>query len=286
MKNYVIVAESGSDLPQSTIHKYKIKIVPMHVEMGGIIRDDGSFPVEKLFESYEKTGILPKTSGCSPIDFELVFDEIHLSFPDKHILHFAYSSVTTVSFQSAQIAAINRDYVTSFDTKNVSAGQAVIIQKVAQFIEENPDVQLQEIEEKVQSLIASTHMCFLPESLLYLKAGGRVSNPAYLGSRLLNLKALIEIQDGQLISTRKYRGSMEKIICKLLDSYTALHHLQKDELTLINGVLLSQEIKKAAENHVKNLGFKQIQWIQTGCVVSAHGGPSTFGIVGQSGKDH
>ena len=48
--------------------------------------------------------------------------------PDKQILHLAYSAVTTCSYQSALIAAEDRDYIMSFDTKQVSIGHGVALQ--------------------------------------------------------------------------------------------------------------------------------------------------------------
>ena len=58
-------------------------------------------------------------------------------------------------------------------------------------------------------------MGFIPGDLDYLRAGGRVSNAAYLGAKILGLHPLIEIQDGKLISTKKYRGSMARVIVQM-----------------------------------------------------------------------
>ena len=57
---------------------------------------------------FEKTGTLTKTSGCTPGDFVKAFDEMQAREPDKHILHLAYSAVTTCSYPSAIIAADGR----------------------------------------------------------------------------------------------------------------------------------------------------------------------------------
>ena len=125
MSNIFLVAETGADIPPALAQKHNIYLVPMHVTMGDRTLDDGAFPTEDICKYYDRTGQLPKTSGCSPEDFKLVFDAIHTMYPEKHILHLAYSAVTTVSFASARIAAEGLDYVTSIDTKHVSAGQTI-----------------------------------------------------------------------------------------------------------------------------------------------------------------
>ena len=51
--------------------------------------------VEKICDYYKETGKLPRTSGCSPDDFMLVFDAIHTAHPNAQILYLAYSAVTT-----------------------------------------------------------------------------------------------------------------------------------------------------------------------------------------------
>lgn len=120
MSNIILVAETGSDIPKDIAEQMGIFLVPMHVTMGNDTFDDGTFPVEKICEYYNNTKKIPKTSGCSPEDFIRVFDKIHSLYPDKQILHLAYSAVTTCSYQSALIAAEDRDYVTSIDTKHTS----------------------------------------------------------------------------------------------------------------------------------------------------------------------
>ncbi len=282
MSRYIIVAETGADLPPDIVQRYKIKIVPMHVSFGSETRDDMSFPVEEVFEYYNKTGTLPKTSGSTPIDFEIVFDEIHNEFPNKHILYLAYSAVTTCSYQSALMAAQGRDYITSIDTKSCSAGQALVVLKMAEYLEKNPLASIQDIKETADGLIKNIRMGFLPGDLVYLKAGGRVSNAAYLGAKILSLNPLIEINDGRLVSTKKYRGSMLIIAPKLIKDYSEKHSLSRDLLAFIYSGTLDERLKGKAEQTALSCGFKNYMWIRTGCVVSTHSGPGAFGVAGFS----
>lgn len=126
MNPIIIVAETGSDLTPELAAQYNIQLVPMHVSFDSETLDDGSFPVQKICDYYHETKKLPRTSGCSPEDFIQIFDEIHNSNPTAQILYLAYSAVTTCSYQSAIIAAEERDYVTAIDTKQVSVGQAAV----------------------------------------------------------------------------------------------------------------------------------------------------------------
>lgn len=278
MDKIVITAESGSDISPKKAGQYGIFIVPMHVTMGNEDLDDGSFPPEEVCSYYEKYGEIPKTSGSTPEDFNKVFDEIHEKWPDAKILHLAYSAVTTVSFSSAKIAAQEREYVTVLDTKQVSAGQLAVVTKVAEEIVKHPEWTIDKAVEYAENLSNKMHTCFIPQDLKYLRAGGRCSNAAYLGGQILSLHPCVEIQNGKLIATKKYRGSLRRVVPKLIHEYSVRHQLEKNHIWLLWSVGLSDDIKKIAEETVSMCGFKSFEWVQTGCVITTHGGPGCFGM--------
>ena len=211
MQKIIVVAESGSDITKEYAERYNIQIVPMHVNFDEETFDDGKFPVQKIVDYYKTTGKLPKTSGSVPEDFIKTFDEIHEKWPEAHILYIAYSAITTVSYQSAVIAAEDRDYVTCIDTKQVSVGQCAVVVQVAEYLEQHPDATIEEAVAETEKWIDKARMCFMPDNLEFLRAGGRVSNAAYLGAMILNLHPCIEILDGKLTATKKYRGKIKKV---------------------------------------------------------------------------
>ncbi|WP_066891433.1 DegV family protein [Clostridium nigeriense] len=282
MNNIILVAETGSDIPKDIAEEMGIFLVPMHVTMGENTFDDGTFPVEKICEYYNDTNKIPKTSGSSPQDFIKVFDEIHRLYPDKQILHLAYSAVTTCSYQSALIASENRDYVTSIDTKQVSIGQGAVVIQTARYLKENPNVTMDELIKEVRNICSSTRMSFIPGKLEYLRAGGRVSNAVFIGGKILRVHPSIEIENGYLVAKKKYRGKIEGIVTKLIEEYSNMQNLDKKEVYLIWSIGLPDTVRKAAEDKAKEIGFEKIRWMQTGCVITTHGGPGSFGIVGFS----
>lgn len=280
MSKIILMAESGSDISPELAKEFGIVIVPMHVAFGGETRDDGSFPVTQMFDHYKKTHEPPRTSGCTPIDFEHVFEKLDQVEPDKQILYLAYSAVTTCSMQSGVIASEGRSDIRIIDTKAVSAGQCAVVLRVARALKANPDITLDELEAVALEAIEKVRMGFVPGDLDYLRAGGRVSNAAYLGAKILNLHPLIEIQDGKLMSTKKYRGSMARVIKQMIREYPEANSFEKDELIGIYGEGLEESVMRDVEETAKANGFKNVWWVKTGCVIAAHSGPGAFGIVG------
>lgn len=280
MEKIILLAETGSDIPEEVAKEYGIYIVPMHVSFGEETKDDGTFPAEDICSYYETTGKLPKTSGCVPEDFEKIFDQIKRENPDGHILYMAYSAVTTCSYQSAQIVAEGMDKITSMDTKQVSAGQYAAVITMAKLLMEHPEWTVEEAAEKAKDISSRVSMCFVPDKLEFLRAGGRVSNAAALCGALLKIHPQIEILDGYLQATKKLRGSMKKIAPQLVKDYITEQHLDLEEIWLIHAPGLSEEVKKLAEKAAYDCGVKTITWVKTGGVITTHGGPGAFGVVG------
>ena len=280
MKNIVIMAESGSDLTKELAKEFDIEVVPMHVTFENESLDDGSFSVEKIVDYYENTGKLPKTSGSTPEDFTKAFNRVHQKYPNAKILYIAYSAVTTVSYASAKIASEGLDYVYMMDTKQVSIGQGMIVYYVAKYLNEHPDVTIEALMDITNDYINRMNMCFMPDNLEFLKAGGRVSNVAFLGACILGLHPVIEIIDGKLTATKKYRGKMTKVVGRLISEYSQQWNIDRNVVWFVYTIGTSAEVKQAMEEVAKAYGYKQIVWIQANGVITTHGGPAAVGFAG------
>ena len=280
MSNIILLAETGSDVTPEMAARYGIELVPMHVAFGDESKDDGSFPIEDVYRYYESTGKLTKTSGSTVGDFEAVYDRLQSQYPGKSILHLAYSAVTTCSYQSSAIASEGRSGIALVDTKVVSAGQALVVLLMARWLEANPDATLEQATTKAEEISAQARMGFFPGDLAYLRAGGRVSNAAYLVANILSLNPLIELLDGQLKATKKYRGKMDKVAPKFLREYVKEQNLSREIMAFVYSVGLSESIQTECTAIAKELGFREILWIPTGGVVTTHCGPGGFGVCG------
>ena len=286
-KKIIISAETGSDIPQELAARLGILLIPMHVSMGDKTLDDGAFPPEDVCAYYDRTGKVPTTSGSTPYDFTCVYDEIFAADPDARILHLAYSAVTTCSYHSCQLAVEGKPYesrVRIVDTRHVSVGQCAVVLAVREWLEAHPEATLEEAVAAAEIIGQQTKMCFIPKNLDYLRAGGRVSNAVALVGNLLQLHPCIEIIEDKLIAGKKYRGKLPVQAPLLLREFAAKHSLRKDHIYFINTPYMEEAVRTALDAEAAALGFRKITWIKTGCVITCHGGPGAFGIVGVSGK--
>ncbi len=278
MSEIVIIAESGSDVPAAEAAELGIEIVPMHVSIGQKTIDDGELPPAEMLEECRQLGVLPRTSGCTPGDFSVVLDRVHAEHPNAQILYIAYSSVTTCSYESARTAAEGRDYVHMFDTRHVTIGQGFVVTQTARHLAENPDISVEELMAWSEELASRVRMGFVPGDLGYLRAGGRLSNAAFVGATLLRIKPIIELLEGKLVATKKLRGNMEKAAIGLMDHMALQGDYDTDVVYLLHSAGLPDAIQRAAEEHARELGFKSIRWYESHNVITSHCGPGSFAL--------
>ena len=278
MSEIVIIAESGSDVPAAEAAELGIEIVPMHVSIGQKTIDDGELPPAEMLEECRQLGVLPRTSGCTPGDFSVVLDRVHAEHPNAQILYIAYSAVTTCSYESARTAAEGRDYVHMFDTRHVTIGQGFVVTQAARHLAENPGISVEELMAWSEELASRVRMGFVPGDLGYLRAGGRLSNTAFVGATLLRIKPIIELIEGKLVATKKLRGNMEKAAIGLMDHMALQGDYDTDVIYLLHSAGLPDSIQRAAEEHARELGFKSIRWYESHNVITSHCGPGSFAL--------
>lgn len=280
MKKIIITTESGADLPLDLAKLHNIYVVPMHIVMDGIDYPDGSIPVTDVYDYHQKTKKIPSTSATNPNEYQSFFQKINEENPDCIIVHIAYTSKASCTYQNAVIGAEGISNIYFVDSLNVSGGNSAVVLKAVELIEKNHDILPSVLIDKINDYVKRARVSFIPGSLEYLKAGGRVSNAAYIGATLLQLKPLIEIIDGQLVGTKKYRGKTMRIAEEYFNEFIDRYNMDKEHIYILYSLGLDEKIKQRAVEIVKEKGFKLFTWIQTGCVISTHGGPGALGIAG------
>ena len=284
MKEIIITTETGSDMPQDMVERYGVKVVPMHVNMGDVSYLDGTIPVDKVFEYFETTGKVPQTSAVNINEYIDFFTGIQKEHPGCVIYNFAYTSNASSTYQNAVIASRELENVYIIDTKEVTAGCTAHIILGYNHIQKRIAEQMEDYDKLAEELqaLADKVVCeFIPDKLDYLKAGGRVSNAQYLGATILHLKPLIEINpEGKLVTSKKYRGNMKKVVKEFMKDFLTKYDLDRDSLYLMYGKGVSDEVLQYMEDTAKAEGFANYPYVMTGSVISSHGGKGAIGLTG------
>src|SRR5690554_6720683 len=160
-----------------------------------------------LFENMRK-GAIYKTAQVSIHTFKELF--LEYAKKGEQCIYIAFSSGLSGTYQAAIMAQsdVLEEYpefdVTIIDTKAASFGCGLIVYYANRMIQAGKSK-----EEVVQAIhFFSEHMehVFTVDNLEYLYRGGRVSRTAAFVGGLLNIKPILDVEDGKLIPIEKIRG--------------------------------------------------------------------------------
>lgn len=273
----IVTADSTCDLSSNIREELNINIIPMYVNIDEKSFQDGvDITPQDVFESFEKNGILAKTSAIPIFDYTEFFQK----YLDQgyEIIHISIGSKFSSTYQNAVNAANMLENVSVIDSANLSTGYGHVVMFAAELVKEGNEKK--EVLEKLNDFIPKVNASFIIDTLTYLWKGGRCSGVSALGANLLQLKPCIEVVDGEMKVGRKYRGSLERC----LSSYVQNRLSELDQIDpkriFITHSGCSDEIVNMVKSKIESKNyFKEIIETKAGCTISCHCGPSTLGIL-------
>ena len=272
-----ITADSTCDLGAS-IAARKIGIMPLSVILGETPHLDGVDIVpQDIFDYVSETGQLPKTAAPSIGDYEDFFRP-YVEAGDT-VIHFNISAKASSSCSYAQEAAkAFGGKVFVVDSKALSTGQGLLILKAADL--RDAGVPAQEIVDRVNALRPLVNTSFVPDCLDYLYKGGRCSRMALYGANLLKIHPLIEMNDGQLVAGKKYRGNMVKCISQYIDDLAVKYPKYEKTRCFITHSMADEEVVAVARRKVaEKFSFDEVLETVAGSVITGHCGRNTLGVL-------
>lgn len=276
MSKVKITADTVCDLSEELKQRYNISTVPLYVTKGDeTLRDGIEITQKEVFNHYRTTGKLCSTSAVNIEDFTQFFKK-ELQGHDELII-ITISSDFSSCYQNACIAAEDFDNVYVVDSRNLSTGEGLVAVKAAKLAEQG--LSADEIVTKLQmDVIPKVDASFIVANVEYLHKGGRCSSIAALGANLLKLKPCIDVIDGKMKVTKKYRGALDKCIKEYVkDRLTQAE--SDDELIFVTHTAGLSAASMAADEIKKNKSFKEIAITDAGCTVACHCGEDTLGIL-------
>ena len=278
MTKVKILSDSTSDLPNEILEKYDISIVPLYVNLNGEVLPDNRVDItpQIIYESVQKTSVLPGTIGVPVEDFRTEFEKWRSQ--GYEIVCHTISSDMSCTYQNAKIAAEEMDGVYLVDSRSLSTGVGLLVVHSAELAQKG--LSAQEIANNTLALVPKVSASFIIDSLDYLKKGGRCSTLAALGANLLKIKPMIVVEKGNMKVGHKFRGLLPKVLEEYVDNQL---EDQKDIDThriFITHTGCSPDIIAAVRKRIeKHHRFDEILESTAGATITSHSGPNTLGIL-------
>ncbi len=276
MSKVKITADTVCDLSEELKQRYDISTIPLYVSKDGQTYKDGLEITQKeVFDYYRTTGKLCSTAALNIDDFSRFFQE-QLKDCDELII-ITISSEFSSCYQNACIAAEDFEGVYVVDSRNLSTGEGLVAVAAAKLAQQG--LSAGEIVTRLQQdIIPKVDASFFVANVEYLHKGGRCSSIAALGANLLKLRPCIDVIDGKMKVTKKYRGGIEKCMKEYVRDRLA-DIVYDDELIFVTHTCSDDFAKLTAEEVKKNGKFKEIAITEAGCTVACHCGEDTLGIL-------
>lgn len=276
MSKTIITTDSPADVPAELRERYGIHVIPLHITLDDKSYEDGvNITPDDLYAFYRETGRLPKTAAVSIPEYMDFFEA--LTADGSAVVHVAFASKLSVTYQNACLAAEQMENVYIVDSKSLTTGIALLCIKASELAEAGMDAKtiVHELEYKREKVVTS----FILDKLEFLYKGGRCSGLTALGANVLGIKPSIVMRDGELVVGKKYRGKLEacqmQYVRDLLKQYEG--QIDTDRAFLSHTAGVSDEQLRALQKEVhKTVKFKEYFVSTVGCTITTHCGERTF----------
>jgi DegV family protein with EDD domain len=264
-----IVTDSTCDLPPEFVLRYGILVVPAVLNMEGkSYRDGMDLSRADYYVRLPGLKTLPTTAAPAAGEFEAVFRECG----DADIVCVTLASKLSGIYNAARLGAESSGArVTLIDSGNVS--MALGWQALAAAEAAAAGKPLAEVVAAVHSARERVKLYALLDTIEFLRRGGRASAFTATVGELLQIKPLIEVADGGILSLAKPR-THGKGIEKLIELVQALGRLERVavlyDTTPADAHALAERLASFAA-HPPLI-------VEATTVIGTHAGPGALGV--------
>ena len=276
-----LIVDSICDLPEEIFEKYDVEVLPLRVLINDKeYLDRENITIDEVYAEMRK-GVLPRTSQVSPGNIYEIFDKNCEEGND--FIYLAFSSVLSGTCNLAKKIAeeFKEKYpernIEVVDTKAGAIGIGVIAMQVLKLIESR--VGFEKIIEDTYEMVGSIEHLFILEDLNWLMKGGRINKVQATLGTMLDLKPMLQVNNGYLEVIKKVRGK-KKSINMLLDLVEERMNGFKDQIIGI-GHADDEDIAKEVVKAIKERFGEDAKCVITkiGCVLGAHLGIGGVGVI-------
>lgn len=286
MKEYQIFSDSSCDVPPQLLKELDITLIPFYItfDTENYYKENVELTNTEFYKILMNEKVFPKTSLPSVIDYMSCFESAILA--NKAVLCLCLTSKFSGSYQSAVNAKglIEEKYpdaiVHIIDSIQATGGQGLELLQITYM--KRDGYSLEECISKIEEIKLTSRIMFTVDTLEYLTKGGRVGKVASLAGAMLNLKAMIQLKEGELNPYSNVRGrkkSLQKIISMVEEYFTENNQSYDDyDFCMANATTLEETagVQAALEELI---GRKIIYPVfQIGVTIGTYTGPGAVGI--------
>lgn len=275
-----ILTDSSSDLTKDMQKNYDIDVIPMTVCFGNEQFLDGiDLTHDEFYQRLSAVETLPTTSQINPNQYADIFRP-YLERNEEVIL-LPISSKLSGTNQSAHIAldlleddGFDTSIIHIVDSLNAAMGLSILAIEASKM--RSQGLSALEIVAELENLKHNIRLIASLDTLKFLKMGGRLSaTSAFIGG-ILGINPLIQIIEGEVVSTGKERG--RKVSYKRIKEFIEEHSIDKSKTLIVAETFSNGYIQDFMNIIEDNLSDSPYLFERIGCTIGTHIGPGAVGI--------
>lgn len=273
MSRIRLIADSPSDIPADVIEKYDIKVIPAFVNFGldSYADTEEEMPRKEFYRRLKTVKELPTTAAQPPGLSEEILREA-LEDAD-HVIVVHISGKLSAMVQSSRVAAeaIGDDRIKVIDGGGVAMFVGWQTIAAAEAVAEGKSVE--EVLQVIEDTRARTRLWAIPTGLEFLKRSGRVSAIVAGIGDMLQLKPVIEFENGEAIQSSRVRTekNIPKKLVQLVEGEAPLERLALIHLDNYEGAVDLKE-------RLSDIAPEQTVITQASSAIGANFGPGGLAI--------
>lgn len=276
MQKVAIVTDSSPFIPAEIIEEHQIHVIPLIVIWGEENLYDGvDITPEEFYNRLETAKVMPSTSQPSVADFEVIFRKLHQQGYD--ILAVLISEDLSGTISSATQAKkllpeANIEIVNSRSIAMALGFQVLMAARAA-----NQGASLEECKRLAEGARDRGGVVFVLDTLEFLHRGGRIGGAQRFVGTLLNVKPILAIEDGKVVSldsVRTHKKALAAIIDLIDERTKGKKNVRLATLHANNKETAKAVLDEAAER-IPNV---ETVLSELSPVVGTHAGPGAVGL--------
>ncbi|MCK5764192.1 MAG: DegV family protein [Clostridiales bacterium] len=274
-----IITDSTSYIPESLRKEFDISIVSLSVVFKDEVFREVEISNEDFYKKLKESEEMPTSSQPSTEEFYNIFEQNIIEKQD--LIGVFISSEMSGTFSTAHLAKnmIIEKYpdakIELLDSRSncMQLGYAVLT--ASRLAKEGKS--FSDVIEGIKDNIKRSKFVFVPDTLEYLRKGGRIGSASALLGSILQIKPILTVIDGKTDVLGKVR-TKKRAIEKMVD--VLIGDIQEFGLgeVIIHHINCEGEAKKLAA-YVESKLERVISVCSIGPVIGVHVGPGTLGIV-------
>lgn len=274
-----IIADSTCYLPKEYINKYNISIVSLNVLLNGKSYRETDLENDWFYKEMSKSPSIPTSSQPSIDDF---YKTIESQVKEGHdIVGIFLSSDMSGTFSTSNLVKemILEKYpnanIVMLDSRSncMQAGYAIL--EAAKAAADNKS--LDEVVSIAKNVINNSNFIFVPDTLDYLKKGGRIGGAAALFGALLQIRPILTVSDGETTVFTKVR-TKKKAVDKIIDTIMEQNSKSPIKNLIVHHINCESEGQDLANKLQDKLAITNIKIQSIGPIIGLHVGPGSIGV--------